>query len=153
MSEARKCDLCGAVHERTAGVISLDVHVATDGETDTGWNDVDLCPTCSGRVMTIIIPALYDFPNIQYPGPAKNRQYETMTRVQLRGYTVRVWTTVPEFTMGPDERVIAALSIPEQLRTVPPQEIAATLDCLDNIAAYEILDKHGDGGIVYPDWK
>lgn len=164
MSEARKCDLCGVVHERTVGVISLDVHVATDAETDSGWTDIDFCANCSGRVLAIIRPAMDGFPDT-VPEPPKNRQYETMTRLEVGIYHVRVWTTVGHLVAGPDQRIIQAffehdwLVLPRR-RTVaaqpaPPDiaSISAVLDKLDHIAAYEILDQDGHGAIVYPDWK
>lgn len=159
MSEARKCDLCGVVHERTIGVISLDVHVATDPDTDSGWTDIDLCPGCSGKVLEIIKPAMEDFPDNLPPLP-KNRQYETMTRLDVGVYKVRVWTTVDEISAGPDQRIIEALFEHDWLddytrRPAAPNvnSIAAVLEKLDRIAAYEILDQSGHGAIVYPDWK
>lgn len=81
----------------------------------------------------------------------KNRQHETMTRWFAGPYTVRVWTTVQQFTLGPDRRVLAALDqIPIMSETA--EIIARTLDGIPDIAGYEILDKHGHGAIVYPDW-
>lgn len=63
MSDASKCDKCGALFEAMPGkTISLDVHVATDTEgTSTTWSDVDLCAGCSEQVLAIIKPALNDF--------------------------------------------------------------------------------------------
>jgi len=69
MSDASKCDKCGALYEaEPKKTISLDVHVATDTDcTYSTWSDVDLCPTCSASVLALIKPALNDFDKAEEP--------------------------------------------------------------------------------------
>lgn len=84
-----------------------------------------------------------------------NRRYESMTRVQHGGLTVRVWRTEESHTYGPNEEIektIRSVHIwpnPHSTSLL----ISRALDGLPNIAAYEILDGEGHGAIVYPDWK
>lgn len=61
MSLARECDVCGKVHKREPGVLTLDVHAPRADRFDAGWSDVDLCQKCSLKVLAIIKPALLDF--------------------------------------------------------------------------------------------
>lgn len=77
-----------------------------------------------------------------------NRLYETMTRVKVGGYVVRVWRSSPQFSMGPDRQVLTALRLADS-----PVSIVRVLDSMAGIEAYEILDKSGQGGITYPDWR
>lgn len=77
-----------------------------------------------------------------------NRQLETMTRVKVGPYWVRVWMPVRTFEMGPDKRVEAAL---KRLGAfAEPGEIVRALECFSP-AAYEIT-RNGNGAVVYPDW-
>lgn len=77
-----------------------------------------------------------------------NPQYESMTRVKVGAYWVRVWMPTRGVEMGPDRRVQAAL---ERLTAfASPQDIAKALECF-NPAAYEIT-RNGQGCVVYPDW-
>lgn len=63
MSDASKCDKCGALYEaEPMKTVSIDIHVATDKDgTSSTWSDVDLCPTCSAPVLELLKPALNDF--------------------------------------------------------------------------------------------
>lgn len=91
-----------------------------------------------------------------------NRQYESMTRGTVGDRTVRVWATETELTTGPRrdiEEAIAAVNtefmdgehrFPNKWTC---ERVAAVLDALPDIAAYEILDTAGNGALVYPDWK
>lgn len=79
--------------------------------------------------------------------PRKNRQYESMTRIIVDQWTVRVWFTEYELTHGPNYHVIAAVT------SAPVGGIAEALDKISGVAAYEILDKDGNGAVVYPDWS
>jgi hypothetical protein len=87
----------------------------------------------------------------------KNRQYEMMTRFYFgpEELTVRVWSTSPKFQMGPDLAVRDCLSVlARRLGNVEPLDIVIALEtCVANLAAYEIVDRHGRGAVVYPDWK
>lgn len=86
----------------------------------------------------------------------KNRCYETMLRVTVGFYVVRVWQPTRNFDMIPDNAVVLAL---DGIARSGPYEIAKVLDGFGEcIAAYEILDQrsgahYGCGGICYPDWK
>lgn len=75
------------------------------------------------------------------------RLYESMTRVEVEGFVVRVWRSEKVFTLGPSEGVLSALKT-----VTTPEEIILVLDKLTGIEAYEILDHWGNGGLVYPDW-
>jgi hypothetical protein len=81
-----------------------------------------------------------------------------MTKVTLGHYTVRVWATVNRPTMGPNKEITEALnnmyvSRRSASRPVGPDDISEVLDAFEDIAAYEILNPAGNGGLVYPDWK
>jgi len=78
-----------------------------------------------------------------------NRQYESMTKVVKDHLIVRVWRTEQEFTTGNNSDIKAAIV----LANADPQSISEILDTFPNIAAYEILDKDGNGALVYPDWN
>lgn len=79
---------------------------------------------------------------------AKNRVYESMTKVHTGNYTIRVWCIEKEFKPGPREDVHQAIA--GHMRIA---QIAFALELLPDISAYEILDNQGNGAIVYPDWK
>lgn len=84
-----------------------------------------------------------------------NRQVEFMSRFQIGGLTVRVWSTSGQtVTMGPDPLVETAIN---DLGAISPTTVAKALDKLHAdtgmVAAYEILDKDGNGVVVYPDWS
>ena len=79
----------------------------------------------------------------------KNRQYESMTKVVKDRLIVRVWRTEQEFTTGNNSDIYSAVVLAND----DPQSISEILDTFPNIAAYEILDKDGNGALVYPDWN
>ena len=79
-----------------------------------------------------------------------NRVYESMTRVEVGGFVVRVWMPETTFTMGPNQLVLEALK--DLGAAAYPKEIVALLDAIKP-AAFEILDGDGNGGLVYPDWS
>ena len=78
-----------------------------------------------------------------------NRQYESMTKVVKDRLIVRVWRTEQEFTTGNNSDIYSAVVLAND----DPQSISEILDTFPNIAAYEILDKDGNGALVYPDWN
>lgn len=92
-----------------------------------------------------------------YPTFEKNRVYETMTRFSFgrERITVRVWRSVPDLMRGPDSEVVGVLMrLNSQVSEVTFPDIVAALEtCISGLAAYEILDVHGQGCVVYPDWK
>lgn len=79
-----------------------------------------------------------------------NRLYESMTRVLVGQFTVRVWRSLPAFGKGPDSDVLDALTL---LPARTAKEIADVLDAIEGVEAYEVLDAGGNGVVVYPDWK
>jgi len=79
----------------------------------------------------------------------KNRQYESMTKAVKDRLIVRVWRTEQEFTTGNNSDIYSAIVLAND----DPQSISEILDTFPNIAAYEILDKDGNGALVYPDWN
>lgn len=79
-----------------------------------------------------------------------NRQYESMTKVVKGDLVVRVWRTEKSFTGGENHDIKAAIN---RVDVASKLGISIALDNLPNIAAYEILDKDGNGALVYPDWN
>lgn len=62
MSAARKCDLCGRLHEPSVGLVTIDIHVLhADGETSTTWSETDLCQSCTANAIAFLKPALDGF--------------------------------------------------------------------------------------------
>jgi hypothetical protein len=82
---------------------------------------------------------------------AKNPVYESMTRVVYHGYTVRVWREEPKFTTGPDKEVQNLTTTAFDLYHDVALVVAA-LAGLPRVAAIEVLDSQGHGGLFYPDW-
>jgi len=78
-----------------------------------------------------------------------NRQYESMTRVKVGVFMVRVWCSERRVVMGPRPDVVAVLKALPKGAGV--DDISRALECFAP-AAYEIL-KDGQGAIVYPDWS
>lgn len=58
MSIAHQCDVCNRLFREAANQVTLDVYVRTDSETSNSWSGVDLCGTCSRKVLGIIGDAL-----------------------------------------------------------------------------------------------
>lgn len=79
--------------------------------------------------------------------PVKHRVYESMTRVEVGGYVVRVWMDEVRPLMGPNRRVVWALDF---FKDPTVEDIIARLDALEP-AAFEVL-RGGQGLVVYPDW-
>jgi hypothetical protein len=78
-----------------------------------------------------------------------NRQYESMTKVVKGDLVVRVWRTETSFTGGENDDIIVAINKTDE----DYHALSIALDSLPDIAAYEILDKNGNGALVYPDWN
>lgn len=72
-----------------------------------------------------------------------------MTKVVKGDLVVRVWRTETSFTGGENSDIKSAII----LAPASHKAISEILDTLPNIAAYEILDKDGNGALVYPDWN
>lgn len=82
---------------------------------------------------------------------AKNPVYESMTRVVYHGYTVRVWREEPKFTTGPDAEVHNVTRAAFD-KWQDASVVVAALAALPRVAAIEILNAQGHGGLFYPDW-
>ena len=90
------------------------------------------------------------------------RIHERMTKIQLMGYTIRVWENVPnlpwdKLPMGPNHEFTvgvraAVRPLEEGIVRLTPEGIGAALETLPNVAAYEIVDAMGNGCVVYVDW-
>ena len=83
----------------------------------------------------------------------KNRIYESMTRVQLTEFTIRVWATETAAYPGPRMEIVEAIHRISPRGSFFRERIIETLDAFPDVSAYEILDAQGNGCIVYPDWK
>jgi len=81
----------------------------------------------------------------------KNPVYETMTRYPFCGWTVRVWREEPKLTSGPDPEVWQVCDRTFETDNLKPLFVA--LAKLPRIAAIEVLDPNGNGGLFYPDWR
>ena len=78
-----------------------------------------------------------------------NRVTETMTRLTVGPWMVRVWRQTPRMELGPDQEVQQVLW---NLINPAPADIADALDQLSGMNAYEILNADGNGALVYPNW-
>lgn len=76
--------------------------------------------------------------------------YETMTEKRLDHWNVRVWCTSPVWKMGPDPTVLGVLYAFRD--ETNPAVICHALDGVAGVAAYEITDRAGHGGICYREW-
>ncbi len=88
-----------------------------------------------------------------------NRIYESMTSVvTATGWAVRVWWTTASFEVCFGENSMHG-DIIETVRAhaANPESIRAALEAMDgagaNLAAFEIKDAYGNGGVIYPDWN
>jgi len=87
-----------------------------------------------------------------------NQVFETMTRYKpSKSITIRVWREEPELKVGPDEELMDALMAANKDRgfwTRQPQlRFIEAVKRLPRVAAVEVLNADGDGGLCYPDWK
>lgn len=90
----------------------------------------------------------------------KNPQYESMRKLTIGRFNVRVWVTESE--LGSQENaedvvnnglagVIVRNPEIEDLEIKGILRVISEYD--DRIAAVEVLDSKGNGALVYPDWK
>lgn len=92
-----------------------------------------------------------------------NRVFESMTRVVHRTdrwgkAVIRVWRDEPACTLGPDPEVIAHLDmirwpLPIDSFAAYGEAIIQHLMTLPRVAAIEVLNEDGNGGLLYPDWS
>ncbi len=87
---------------------------------------------------------------------------ESMTRVVVGGYTVRVWRDEPlegdleQSRTSVRLRIASAFHDAIRDQTNHASELRSWIKriaALDRVAAVELLDADGCGEIVYPDWK
>ena len=87
----------------------------------------------------------------------KTPEYETMTRIEGGGYTVRVWCSSPTLAFGPDAEIEQKLlglhfSITKPLSIEEAfEEVSEVLKKCARVSAYEVLNDLGDGVVFYPD--
>jgi hypothetical protein len=79
-----------------------------------------------------------------------NRVYETMTQAFACGFRVRVWRASADMKMGPEYEIFVKLS---ETIWKDENDIAEAIEKFEGVSAYEIVDAHGNGVCVYPDWQ
>jgi hypothetical protein len=84
------------------------------------------------------------------------RVYELMRKVSAGPLTIRLWIEADD---GPcehleeqaDELALCAATLADE--DDPPLMLAEKLaNLLRGLSAVEVLDEHGNGGLVYPEW-
>lgn len=77
---------------------------------------------------------------------------ESMTRISLPRYTVRVWRQQPEdFTYSPGQ-FSDIESVARANEYDAPSELAKKIAALPNVNAVEVLDWDKGGVVVYNNW-
>jgi alpha-N-acetylglucosamine transferase len=84
-----------------------------------------------------------------------NRVCEKMVRCDGVNLTCRVWVTANQNFEADTKKINEILSV---FKLSQPTEdnmkiIISEIEKLDNIAAAEVLDKNGNGILLYPDWN
>ena len=86
------------------------------------------------------------------PPKVKHRYtYESMWRGCTRLFNIRVWKAQADLqNLKPDnfDKVVRDLDV----RWASIHEIAETLAAMEDVNAVEVLDRHGNGVVVYKDW-
>lgn len=80
-----------------------------------------------------------------------NPVFESMTKVVVFNWQIRVWREEPDMTPGPDQEVVN-LIMDTVGKTDSVRTLLTTLGALPRISAVEVLNPGGDGAIFYPDW-
>ena len=84
------------------------------------------------------------------------RVYELMRRVIAGPLTIRLWIDADDGLCehteeSADELALCAVTLADE--DDPPMVLAEKLaNTLRGLNAVEVLDEHGNGGLVYPDW-
>jgi hypothetical protein len=77
--------------------------------------------------------------------------FESITKVITHtGYTVRVWSE--EEAEGAYDATHNAITELVRDNAANPSEIATAIRTLENWAAYEVIDRYGNGRVVYREW-
>lgn len=82
----------------------------------------------------------------------KNREFESLTQAPFPGGLCRVWRTEESWEAACDPE---NADIVETVRQWWPNRVrlGLELEALPRIAAIAITDEHGNGPVLYPDWK
>ena len=84
------------------------------------------------------------------------RCYELMRKVMAGPLTIRLWVNADDAPCEhceehADELALCAATLADE--DDPPMLLAEKLaNTLNGLSAVEVLDQHGNGGLVYPDW-
>jgi hypothetical protein len=84
------------------------------------------------------------------------RVYELMRRVVVGSLTIRLWIEAEDMCCehteeNADELALCAATLADE--DDQPMMLAEKLaNTLNGLSAVEVLDAHGNGGLVYPDW-
>lgn len=97
----------------------------------------------------------------ELPDDLVNPVVETMTRVDVGPYRVRVWRNEPlwskpdqlEASRGLVRRYVHGEWERSGLAGLPAYAFARRVATLSRVAAVEVLDPNGDGVVYYPDWS
>lgn len=85
----------------------------------------------------------------------KNRQYESMTKLKVLGYTVRLWREEPDPSEVDNSDIIRlGKELDDGIYVQPPSAgwIAEMFSTVKRSAAVEVLNQDGNGVLIYPDW-
>lgn len=80
----------------------------------------------------------------------KNKVIEKMIKVVSDKFTVRVWRDVTENVHDNNDDINKAV---DNYRGTTQETLAEIIGRLNDVAAVEVLDKDGQGTILYPGWK
>ena len=85
----------------------------------------------------------------------KNRVCERMIKYTGRYLTTRVWVTADQNFEVDTSQLQTMLSNfhDTSATTTNMSMVISEIEKLDNIAAAEVLDSHGNGILLYPDWN
>lgn len=81
-----------------------------------------------------------------------NPVFESMTKVTIFGWKIRVWREEPALKAGPDRDIEQAI-IDCCIKSVSITNLLATVGDMERVSAIEVLDPADQGAIYYPDWK
>ena len=82
---------------------------------------------------------------------SKNRCYESMTRLRVCGYNVRIWRAEEKIgeVNNDDLQMYAVGLIGVELKRA---DLLDAFAAFRDVAAVEVTDDTGDGALVYNDW-
>lgn len=84
-----------------------------------------------------------------------NRVCEQMVRFAGNNLIIRVWVTANQ-NFDVETKTLRDLMETFKLTQATPENmrmVICEIEKLDNIAAAEVLDRNGDGLLLYPDWN